>query len=396
MLSPGSIFLYNELIHIMKNHLAIIALLMSLTTSCVYPFKVSLDGIDDMVVVIEGNIAAGGTSTVKFSKIYTSEDTDFVAVLGTAVVEDERGGVYESTSTVPGMYQEIPMENADPSLKYRMKVEVNGLTYVSEWLKPLEPPEIEDVAFSADADNVTIDVTMETGKDATGYLGLYFDETWEFHTKYKSLYYYAPQNPNATLYGLYVFRGVEYENYWCWRNKAHPIILVDYTNLYNDGRLQYPVQSFPRTDSRNHKKYSIEVKAVTLSENYFIFLKNLQKISEGDRSLFSPNPGEVSCNISCESNPDRMVAGYVTANRMSTPMRGFLDSRYLFEVFDPSDLVVNPRYPWGKPEIDGLPIDTLSLSKGKYGTFIKGMYWAPMHLCDCIAAGGTKEKPDFW
>ncbi len=380
----------------MKNHLAIIALLMSLTTSCVYPYKVSLDGIDDMVVVIEGNITVGGTSTVKFSKVYTSEDTDFVAVLGTAVVEDERGGVYESTSTVPGMYQEIPMENADPSLKYRMKVEVNGLTYVSDWLKPLEPPEIEEVSFSTDYDDVNVDVTFDTGKDATGYLGVYFDETWEFHAQYKSLFYYVPLYNPSILYGHYILRDVEYENYWCWRNKSHPMVLLDYTDLYNDGKIHYPLQSFPRTDSRNHKKYSLEVKAVTLSENYYIFLKNLQKISEGDRSLFSPNPGEVSCNISCESNPDRMVAGYVTANRMSTPMRGFLDSRYLIEVFDPTGLVVNPRYPWEKPEIDGHPIDTMALPKGNYGSIIKGMYWAPMHLCDCIAAGGTKEKPDFW
>ena len=41
-------------------------------------------------------------------------------------------------------------------------------------------------------------------------------------------------------------------------------------------------------------------------------------------------------------------------------------------------------------------IDTMALPKGNYGNIIKGMYWAPMHLCDCIAAGGTKEKPDFW
>ena len=73
----------------------------------------------------------------------------------------------------------------------------------------------------------------------------------------------------------------------------------------------YPLLSFPRTDNRNHRRYCVNVKARTLSPKTYRFLKNLQDISSGGDNLFTPEPGEIAGNLHCESDPDRMVLGYV-------------------------------------------------------------------------------------
>lgn len=383
----------------MKKIFAYIVLCITLA-SCVFPFEATLDGTTEDVITFEGRIVVGGVSTIRFSKVYTSEDNDFVTIEGTAVIEDENGKEYKSSQAVPSSYLEIPMEDADPDLKYRMKAEVNGKTYVSDWLDSLEPPIIKNVSISPDDTDVNVILEMDSGKDATGYIGVAYNETWEFHTEFKSLYYAEKISMSKIEYRL---RPEEYENYWCWRIVSHPgTTLVDYADTWKDGSGEFRLQSFPRSNERNHKKYCIEIKAVTLTEPAYIFLKNLQKISEGDRSLFSPNPGEVSSNVFCESDPDQKVTGYVIASQVAST-RVFMDSRF-YKPEAPSIVSLflpNPREPNTREisvdfQRENLPVDSLSLPKGNYGRFISAFYWAPLRCVDCIVAGGTKEKPDYW
>ena len=235
-----------------------------------------------------------------------------------------------------------------------------------------------------------MEAAVNGGEAATGYIGLTYEETWEFHTDYLCRY-----ELDTTRWRVYE-RTTEYPNYWCWANAASTdMTLVDYTQISGDRIVEFPLHSFPRTSGRNHKKYSIKVNAVTLPAATYRYLKNLQDITQGSGSLFSPNPGEMASNIICESNPDLSVLGYVTTS-LSTSKRAFLDSRYYTPLMPPTNYLFISENFKEDYEYGYYPVDLMILPRGENGEDVEGVYWGPLRCIDCIEAGGTKEKPDFW
>ena len=377
----------------MKKSLIIIASLFVLA-SCVYPYEATLKGTEQDIVVLEGSIVVGGVSTVKISKMRPIDTDSFIPgkTKGTAWVEDDQGGRYNSSSTEASNLINIPMENARSGRKYRMMATVEGETYASDWMDIVPPPVIEDVTFSSSnrSTDVIVGVTLNGGEAATGYIGLTYEETWEFHTDYLCRY-----ELDTTRWRVYE-RTTEYPNYWCWANAASTdMTLVDYTQISGDRIVEFPLHSFPRTSGRNHKKYSIKVNAVTLPAATYRYLKNLQDITQGSGSLFSPNPGEMASNIICESNPDLSVLGYVTTS-LSTSKRAFLDSRYYTPLMPPTNYLFISENFREDYEYGYYPVDLMILPRGENGEDVEGVYWGPLRCIDCIEAGGTKEKPDFW
>lgn len=369
--------------------------MLSGLVSCIYPYNPDIDGATDDMVVIEGTIMPGGTSTFSFSKVYPLKRNGLHEnVVGRAWVEDDQGKVYQPSSQNPSSSVEIPMENASSDRRYRMTSEIGGKIYSSDWLEPKAPPVIENIDFSLseDSTSVVVGVTLSGGKEGTGYIGLAFEETWEFHTDFMGEYYLD------TLRWSVEPLQSPYPNYWCWRSRTSGMYLVSYAELTSDRLPSKPIQSFSCSDSRNHKLYSINVKAVTLSEEAYKYIQNVGMISEGQGSLFSPNPGEMASNIICESNPDQKVEGYVTAGQATTS-RAFLDSRFYhyrlpstnnFFIPGPMDnyreLYQNKVY----------PIAFMSLPTGENNEYVDGIYWGPLRCIDCLVDGGTKDKPDFW
>ena len=264
---------------------------------------------------------------------------------------------------------------------------------MSDWVEPLAPPRIESVEFKADEDFVRIYVTMDGGEDKTGYIGLTSEETWEFHSDFLPAYDYDEKK------GKYVARTLEYPNYWCWRTSNNEsLFLVDYSEIPSGKVVSHPYLIFSRNDSRNHRKYSINVKARSLSGETFLYMHNLDINSSGQHDLFRPNPGEMASNIRCESDPALKVIGHVAASIVSSK-RVFLDSRFAKE-WNPN--VGNLLLPNPDNTISDLlersfhPIDYMNIYDDYYAKVLYGMAWGPKRCYDCIEAGGTKEKPDFW
>lgn len=372
----------------------ILALFIAGAVSCIYPYDPGLEGTGDDIVVVEGNIVIGGTSTARLSRVIPfTGGLENALVTGSVVIEDDAGEYYRSLSTRVGSTFEIPTQNAPASRKYRMRATVGGMDYVSDWLEALDPPEIEDVSFTADEVNVYVCVSMKGGGDATGYVGLTYDETWEFHSEFTSEY------ELDTLRWVVSERTEAYPNYWCWRSSStNTISLVDFSEMEGGRVSAYPFLSFLRVNNRNHRRYSILVKARTLPKEAYRYLKNLDEISTGDRSLFTPNPGEVPSNLRCESDPSRKVLGYVTAGRL-TSKRVFLDDRYRL-IQEPStegfQIPESRReFPDYYHQMGYYPIAEIT-DYDDEGREITGIGWGPLRCIDCIADGGTKEKPDFW
>ena len=381
--------------------------------ACIYPFTPDLDDAPEGVLTVDGNISIGDVSTVRLGTLmsirggYLSENDYALRDLRNASVwvEDDAGGIYPGVPdniydpmtaayymTINPVFS-VSTENAPADRSYRLCVEALGGLYTSDWGKPSAAPVIRSIDFycGENDDQVTVAVSVDGGDDDTGYLQLSFDETWEFHAEWSLSYIVDPET-------LVISQGYipAYENYWCWATSDNQRLYpVDYSGM-EGGLTAWPLHRFPRTDNRNHRRYCIRVKAKTLSPESFRFLKALEDNTNGGDNLFTPNPGEIASNLRCESDPERMVLGYVTIGRVSWK-RAFLDNRYqqyrrpntgalLYLLEKDYRDFYNRGY---LPLIENTNENRDPELEGPYG-------WGDKRCYDCVAAGGTKTKPDFW
>ena len=407
----------------MKKILSILSVL-ALATACIYPYQPDLEDAPDGVLVVDGNLLIGEKSTVwigYMQSLWPKETTPidggggyyYASSLTPSTThvwaEDDGGGKYEGSLDYVNPFSSsyyyyyvnvpytIPLENAPADRNYRLCVQMDNLLYTSEWAKPLAPPVLKDISFKATKPEegalVNVYVSLDGGEEATGYTLLTFDETWRFHADYYPNYDY---NPSTNT----VFDRLDsWTRYWCWKNVNNgQQTPVDFTGMSTSSLKEFPLHSFSRYDNRNHKRYSIRVTARTIDKTTYRYLSHLEESTESGDNLFTPNPGEIAGNLRCETDPDRMVLGYVTVAR-TTSMRAYLGSEYLLTMKNSGYLV----YPLASPQpgIPGwreyyergyLPLEEYTGSdseRGPYG-------WGEARCYDCIAAGGTQERPDFW
>lgn len=375
----------------MKNWLFYIAAAACMA-SCIYPFDPDLDKSAEKQVVVDGMILVGGISTIKLDYLTPVGANTSGNPYGTAWIEDNQGTKYKPATAKEeyGKSFAIPTLPAAGATQFRAVVQVDGETYVSEWITPDPAPVIEKIDFTADDSMVTVSVSLSPGLVNSGYVGFLYEETWEFHSDlYPEYYididnweYYTPEED------------YEYPYYWCWtQNSVNEITLLDYTTLDSSSIRNFPLKTFSRSNNRNHKKYSILVKAFALSREAYQYNKQVQEMSELGGDLFSPNPGNLSGNLTCQSNPDKKVMGLVLAGNVASK-RGWMGSDYMIN-----------RPPTGIEYLEALTLEE------KYNLYMKnyrpsvdayiegthwGIGWVPHRCINCVEAGGSQKKPDFW
>lgn len=407
----------------MRNILSLAAVLLS-ATACIYPYDPDLEKAPEGVLVVDGDISIGSTTTLRlgtmyslfssdfgYSYSYTDEDgTVYSLADARAWVEDSEGDVYEG---IPGLFGSgsayayedwgyygynplqftVHTEDAPANREYRVCVDVFGARYSSDWTKPLQGPVINEISFVPNQDKVTVAVSIDGGPEATGYVSLSYEETWEFHTDYTLSYVVDTSSWTVAI----PFSPPQQPNYWCWKNSNYNISYpVDFSGMEGNGMTAYPLFSFSRYDNRNHRKYCVNVTAKTLSKESYKYLSHLEEMSSGDGDLFTPNPGEIPGNLRCETDPDRRVLGYVTAS-LTTSKRAFLDNRYYLSsrpnlyalYFITQDKYASYYHAGFLPLVENPRPDFDPEAEGPYG-------WGPKRCYDCIAAGGTKDRPAFW
>lgn len=363
--------------------------LLFLAQACVYPYNPEIDSAVNTLLVVDGSIIIGGTSSINLSYLTPlGEDPGYQKPHGRAWIEDEEGNTYKSSSpSVLASNISIPTEEAPGGRKYRAAIEVDGLQYYSDWMEPLAPPVIKSVHFRADDRNVYVLADVEAGSEGTGYLGFAYEEDWEFHAEYIPE---AEIDPHTWQYNLLI---KNYPPYWCYKHfNSQGAVLVNYGST--DGTLAKDcvVQSFLRTNNRNHKRYYILVKAYNMPEEVYRYDHYLQELSEIGGTLFSPEPGQLTGNMHCESKPELQVLGMVRAAQMSS-MRASIRTEYMIETYPDDNTLVLPS-----PEdyetlyyVSGYrPVKSVNRDEGS------GIGWGHERCINCIVAGGTQEKPSFW
>ena len=417
--------------------IATLLAVLSLATACIYPFQPDFENenVLDDILVVDGNILIGEESTVRISFMTnmwpkkvdpaygllaetraSSPEKASVWIVPSYAdnvrvwAEDDNGGKYEATldteslfssytsgGYLPGLPYTISTEDAPADRTYRLCVQVEDLLYTSDWIRPLAPPVLKDITFKSSQTDVSVCITLDGGVESTGYVLLTFDETWRFHADWYPNYDYDP-GTNSVMERIFAW-----DRYWCWKiSDSGKQVPVDFTGMTSPTLKNYVFHHFSRYDNRNHQRYSIRVKARTIDKKTYQYLSHLEEITDAGGNLFTPNPGEVAGNLRCETEPEQMVLGYVTVARVSS-MRTYNNGRfYLPTHLNPYELA----YPlqWGEGErnpgwpefyrMGYMPIQENNLpdSDERFGPY----GWASAPCYDCIAAGGTQVKPDFW
>ena len=376
--------------------------------ACIYPYTPDIEEAPEGIMAVDGDICIGDISWVRLGPLYSLWPSDEYKgwwgtqfIDATVWVEDDAGERYpgvqyalpgNSTSYYSSATFRIDTQSAPKNRSYRLCIEALGEMYASDWNAPIDAPEIESIDFVADEDNVTVAVTVDGGEHGTGYLLLSYDETWEFHAEFYPNYSYDPRTM-----GIQEMTPEGYDEYWCFQYADNGRALpIDYSGMTATGIRAFPLHTFPRSNQRNHRRYSVNVKAKSISPATYRFLKTLEESTDGGDNLFTPNPGEIASNLRCESDPERTVLGYVVVS-CATTKRAFLDSRYL-KSRRPD--VGNLLYLLADRYSDYYARGYLPLVENTMANYDPSLYgpygWGPRACYDCIAAGGTKTRPDYW
>ena len=149
--------------------------------------------------------------------------------------------------------------------------------------------------------------------------------------------------------------------------------------------------------------YSILVKQYSLSQKEYQYYSLIKKYSEESSGLFTPAPGEVKGNVTCVSNPNIKVLGYVLASTCQTK-RIFIyesDFKQIRSEYDSGCKSAG----WGdnyfnqdKIYSEGVIAMTYngSLSPFLNPNLMETVFYS-RECIDCRSIeGATKKRPDFW
>jgi hypothetical protein len=360
-----------------------------LAASCVYPFNPEIDSEPERNLVVDGSIVIGGTSTVSLSYVSDlgSSGASLLRPTGLAWIEDSQGNQFYSGTSVVSDKILINTEAMKPGLQYRAVIEVDGNRYCSDWVESDTAPDIREISFTCDDNYVYVWADVKVPESRSGYVGFSYEECWEFHADYYPEY---DINPETYVISPLMF---PWAYYWCYKyDQSKQNVLWDYSSLEIRDSYKFLVRSFSRTDSRNHKRYSILVKAFAMSKDAYLFIKNTQEMSELGGDLFTPEPGMLEGNVHCESDPLRRAFGYVMACEAASK-REYLNGIYLQSVYlsDAIFVPVEPdEYAVYYNDRNYRPVKKIMSEEGNF------IGWGPARCINCLEAGGTQKKPDFW
>jgi hypothetical protein len=186
--------------------------------------------------------------------------------------------------------------------------------------------------------------------------------------------------------------------YTCWQGDSSSTIIVGASNQLGQSVIDaQPITFIPQADVRLSVEYSIDVNQIALSKNVYAFYQQLQTNTEQLGSLFDPLPSQPAGNISCLTNPNETVVGYVYVSRQESKRKfiSMLDVpfwAYVGDCFVSKPFYNNPtyiQYNW----LGNYP--TIPDETTDFGANIISFYAASYACVDCTLTG-TNIKPGFW
>ena len=393
----------------MKNIKIALVTLTLLITSCIEEYKIQeMVPFESPDIVIQGRITSGSESVFYLSKTQPigSKETPESILNAEITIVGQNG--YESPKATFDIEEDcyiINTQDLPDNTLYAVLIKAEGETYQSEFQELFITPSIESVSYKEREDGISIHVTSYGDEGNSPYYLWAYEEDWEFH---------APDNING-LKGIPVYSKEIYnlpfldENgnnpyLYCWgHNSSKHINIYNTTTLTENTAKEVELFRIPIDDVRISYIYSILVKQYSLSPEGYQYYSLIKKHSEESSGLFTPIPGEVKGNISCISNPDIKVLGYVLASTCQTKRIYIYESDFkqICSEYDSGCISAG----WGDDFFNLNKIYTEGVIamtyNGELSPFLNPnlteTIFYTRECIDCRAVeGSTKKRPDFW
>jgi Domain of unknown function (DUF4249) len=374
-------------------------LLLYLLTNCVEPFPLTSIDYNELLVV-EGFITDESKQhKVVISRTSKLNELVFIPEQGATVnIQVNNGFVIPLTETSPGIYLTPPYTGSIGAV-YKLQITTSdNKNYISKEVKLKPTPAIGNVyakypIFNTSGEKgIQIYLDTEDPANQTRFYRWEYEETYEIKTPYPSKFVWLGGN-NIT------FRVQAVDN--CWASDTSSNVLIRTTKgLVNDRVTAFPVKFISAESPELIIKYSILVKQYALTEEAYLFWKQLQNVNETQGSLFDIQPGEVNGNIISIDSKDK-VLGYFDAASTSSKRsfftaKDFEESGYTPPQFLQSCYETDPV----EIQIDqlGATMEIYQNSLAIYealGAGPSSVLLLRLACCDCTSKG-TNVKPSFW
>jgi len=391
----------------------ILLLLLPIIYGCVYEFEptdVQVPGADGKMLVIEGDIIAGGITQVSVSYTTKALEYDYIWdwLKGVSVwVENEAGEIWGSappedvqdTSSyklvTPYLYQIHKIDTRELPLdaKYRLCVSVPDKgEYMSSFKPVMATPPIDSITWSVSPDSLQafLEVTTHDDRQQSGYYRWFYRENWE---NSPDLIPNIRYNYNLNLMERYseeqkqMMQGCLGESY------SSQILVASTEKLGKNHLNRQRIAGIGSNDKRVKGLYCITVIQTAMDKEGYAYWESIRKNTTGMGGLFDPQPSEINGNITSVTNPGETVIGYINVCTASVGRR-FIDweKTGIYDKKGCMNKVMYPQQEWRILYESGKrPVYYGMTESGYEDTGIAA--WVDEK---CVTVGECFRKPPFW
>ena len=374
-----------------------------LVGACVYDYTPPVPEGKGMVV-INGDILIGYTTGVRIGRTVAIGAPSSGQLEAEAVyVEDNRGGIYRGVRNEDARY-EIDTRESDPSLEYRLVVELGGAVYESAWQPALQTSPIDSISHVISEDRTQIGMYVSTHSETgSSYYRWIARQVWEYHAATSALYFFVPEGGMLDGHPVEVDTVVSYDGrinyYYCWNSAEVADQLLASTESLGENRLiDHLLFSMECHDQRTQSLYSVELIQEGLTPEAYRYYEAVRNNSSNVGGLFSPQPSEMRGNIRNRSDAAERVLGYISVTKPSV-QRYFIDFNYfIFHRLNAWESLQGEqsiqRNNWRRAYYEGYLVTAPVLGESSINP--NQFRWAYRRCVDCRSQGGTKDRPDWW
>jgi hypothetical protein len=381
---------------------AMLLTVCALLYACKEKYLPQIKDVNPNYLVVDGFINTGNDSTIfRLSRTFKLESKAVMAAERAAIVgvESDAGPSYilQELPAKPGIYA-VPPLNLDQSRKYRLRIRTkDNKEYLSDFVESRVSPPLE---LTYDFRHGNLNIYSST-HDATGkshYYNYTYIETWQYRAPQHSLYKIGGGKIVDRVYP-------QDEIFDCYQETpSNKITIATTTPLLEDRLAGNLILDIGPVSQKVKIAYSILVKQSVLTKAGFEFYETMSKNNERVGSIFDSQPSLLRSNITCTTNKDEVIIGFVSAGT-TTEKRIFLTAAKNF----PFDFTGPPPDEFCIKNTDTLNLNQVRIlllnpPKSEYTPIDWVNYLEPdkllatrlLECVDCRKQGGTTKMPSYW
>ncbi|MCC8154013.1 MAG: DUF4249 domain-containing protein [Tannerellaceae bacterium] len=284
------------------------------------------------LVVVECTIQ-NGTTTVKLSRSIGLLDeftgSEYIPEATVWVESSDGGRTEDGVYLQEGIY-EIEVGELDLNKQYRLGMLIDGKLYGSEFLTPLQTPEIDEVFYEKEDTGHPVKLCVSTHDplEQSHFYRWSFKEDWEVHADF----YATGSMEWIGEHEVWVDYTEEDNIYACWgRDSSKVLHLGSSASLAEYRIVKKELLTIPPSDRRLSYLYHLRVEQTLLRKEAYDYFYNIQKNIEAGGGLFAPMPSELRGNVKNLYQPEEVVLGYVEVATMTTKGKYISGTEGLYE-----------------------------------------------------------------